>query len=212
MNEGGAGSQCAALICHPHPLGGGTLHNKVVYHALKAINDPAHGLNWPVLRFNFRGVGLSAGAHDGLAERDDVQAAIDWLHARFGLPILLAGFSFGAVMAIEALSAPGASSPVFALAALGLPVRAEWRSYSYPTLSALGLPKLFLSGDRDEFAPAAELKRVVDSASEPKRFTLIHGANHFFHGSLLQMQAELLDWLNSPAVLPQQIARPDSPK
>lgn len=210
LNEGDAGAYYAALVCHPHPLGGGTMHNKVVYHAMKAINDPAHGLNWPVLRFNFRGAGLSAGEHDGLAERDDVLAAIEWLHAQYSLPILLVGFSFGAVMAIEALTLPGAGPHVFALAALGLPVRAEWRRYTYPSLPALVLPKLFLSGDRDEFAPADELAAIVNSASEPKRFKLIHGTDHFFTGALHQMQTELLDWLKSPATHPQHVARPDS--
>lgn len=209
LNQGSASARCAALVCHPHPLGGGTMHNKVVYHAMKALNDPAHGLNWPVLRFNFRGVGRSAGAHDGLAEREDVQAALEWLWSEYGLPILLAGFSFGSVMAIEALTLPGPSSHVCALAALGLPVRAEARHYSYPSLPRLKVAKLFLSGDRDEFAPVEELAGVVDSASEPKRFKLIHGADHFFTGALPEMQAEVLDWLDNPAPFPQLAAQPD---
>lgn len=182
------------------------MHNKVVYHAMKALNDPAHGLNWPVLRFNFRGVGRSAGEHNGLAEREDVQAALEWLRSEYGLPILLAGFSFGSVMAIDALTLPGPSSHVAAFAALGLPVRAEGRQYSYPSLPRLKLPKLFLSGDRDEFAPVDELAGIADSASEPKRFKLIHGADHFFTGALPHMQAEILDWLKNPATLLQQTA------
>src|ERR1700748_49954 len=89
----------AAVVAHPHPLGGGTMHNKVVYHAAKAFS--AFGL--PVLRFNFRGTGLSEGAHDeGRGEVDDVRAALDWLHARFGLPILFAGFSFGSNVGLRA--------------------------------------------------------------------------------------------------------------
>jgi alpha/beta superfamily hydrolase len=203
LNQGSANARCVALVCHPHPLGGGTMHNKVVYHAMKALNDPEHGLNWPVLRFNFRGVGRSAGVHYGLAEREDVLCALEWLQGEYGLPILLAGFSFGSVMAIEALTLPGHSSHVAALAALGLPVRAESRQYTYPSLPTLKLPKLFLSGDRDEFAPVDELTEVVNSASEPKRFKLILGGDHFFSGALREMQAELLSWLNNPATLPQ---------
>src|ERR1700723_1230520 len=81
----------AALGCHPHPSGGGTMHNKVVYHAMKAFSS--FGL--PVLRFNFRGVGLSEGEHDeGLGEQDDVQAALNWMEQNLNLPLLFAGFSF----------------------------------------------------------------------------------------------------------------------
>jgi len=91
LNQGAPQARFAALICHPHPLHGGTLHNKVVYHAMKALNDPAFGLGWPVLRFNFRGTGLSQGTHDGRAEAGDVLAALAWLQNEFSLPIVAAG-------------------------------------------------------------------------------------------------------------------------
>jgi uncharacterized protein len=83
VNEGAPDAPFAALVCHPHPLGGGTMHNKVVYHAMKALNDPEWGLGWPVLRFNFRGTGLSQGVHDGEAEAGDVLAALDWLENEY---------------------------------------------------------------------------------------------------------------------------------
>ena len=89
LNEGAPDAPFAALVCHPHPLGGGTLHNKVVYHAMKVLNDPAWGFGLPVLRFNFRGTGLSEGAHDGEAETDDVLAALDWLENEFKLPLVV---------------------------------------------------------------------------------------------------------------------------
>src|ERR1700741_1965995 len=93
LNAGAENAPFAALVCHPHPLGGGTLHNKVVYHAMKSLQS--FGL--PVLRFNFRGTGLSEGVHDyGEGEQDDVLAALDWLDREFGRPVLFAGFSFGA--------------------------------------------------------------------------------------------------------------------
>src|SRR5579863_5671584 len=99
LNTGRADAPYAALVCHPHPAGGGTMHNKVVYHAMKALSS--FGL--PVLRFNFRGVGLSEGEHDhGLGEQDDVRAALDWLDQKFGRPILFAGFSFGSVVGLSA--------------------------------------------------------------------------------------------------------------
>ena len=89
----------SVLVCHPHPLGGGTLHNKVVFHAMKAFQS--FGL--PVLRFNFRGTGLSEGTHDeGRGEQEDVRAALDWLDTEFARPILFAGFSFGAAVGMEA--------------------------------------------------------------------------------------------------------------
>ena len=92
LNSGRDDALYAAVVAHPHPLGGGTMHNKVVYHAAKAFSS--FGL--PVLRFNFRGTGLSEGVHDdGRGEVDDVRAALDWMEARYGLPLLFAGFSFG---------------------------------------------------------------------------------------------------------------------
>lgn len=127
LNEGATDPPCAALVCHPHPKGGGTMHNKVVYHAMKVLNAPEWGFQFPVLRFNFRGTGLSEGAHEGLAESADVAAALDWLHAEYNVPVIVAGFSFGASMAVRACCGadPNAKSRanVRALAALGLPRR-----------------------------------------------------------------------------------------
>ena len=95
----GADPKYAALVCHPHPLFGGTMHNKVVYHAMKTL----HGFGFPVLRFNFRGVGSSAGEHDeGRGEVADVRVALDYLAERFALPILFAGYSFGAAVGLRA--------------------------------------------------------------------------------------------------------------
>src|ERR1700728_4204785 len=109
LNLGARDAKFASLVCHPHPVFGGNLHNKVVYHAMKALNSPEWGLGWPVLRFNFRGAGLSQGTHDGEAEAGDVVAALDWLEREYQLPLLLAGFSFGAAMAIRACCDSGES-------------------------------------------------------------------------------------------------------
>jgi len=210
LNEGDPDAPYAALVCHPHPLGGGTMHNKVVYHAMKALNnppnppnpanpaDPASGLRLPVLRFNFRGTGLSQGTHDGKAETGDVLAALDWLENAYNRPIVLAGFSFGAAMAIGACCGSNESqgnSRVSALIALGLPTHANGRDYAYPSLADCNLPKLFISGDQDQYAPAAQWTQIVNSAAEPKTAVLLPGADHFFAGQLEPMQAALSGWL-----------------
>ena len=196
LNEGAPNAPFAALVCHPHPKGGGTLHNKVVYHAMKVMNEPAWGLGWPVLRFNFRGTGLSHGAHDGKAESADVQAAMDWLENEYKLPLVVAGFSFGAAMAMIACCGQGESNrDIRALAALGLPTEAEGRTYKYRFLSDCNITKLFLSGDHDQYAPAEQLAQVAGSAGEPKQLRLIAGADHFFAGQLAAMQEALSGWL-----------------
>jgi len=199
LNNGAAEAPYAAVVCHPHPQGGGTMHNKVVYHAMKALNAPEFGLGWPVLRFNFRGTGLSEGTHDGKAETGDVLAAIDWIENEFKRPVVVVGFSFGAAMALLACCGDAngwrTHTDLRALVALGLPTRAEGREYRYSFLSACSLPKLFLSGDCDQFAPAADLQRVAATTAEPKKLVLLPGADHFFAGQLEAMQNELANWL-----------------
>jgi alpha/beta superfamily hydrolase len=196
LNEGAPNSPFAALVSHPHPLGGGTLHNKVVYHAMKVLNDPQWGFAFPVLRFNFRGTGLSEGTHDGIAEKADVLAALDWLQNEYKRPILAVGFSFGAAMTVAACcgrNQPSAS--IRALIALGLPTHAQDRDYHYSSLKTCTLPKLFLSGDQDQFAPAQQLAQVVASAANPKQLVLLPGADNFFTGHLDAMQSSLSSWL-----------------
>jgi uncharacterized protein len=202
LNLGAPDAPFAALVCHPHPAFGGNLHNKVVYHAMKAFNSPDFGLGWPVLRFNFRGAGLSEGVHDGQAEVDDVLAALNWLEREFQRPVILAGFSFGAVMALRACCSLNTSqsssknAPVIrTLIALGLPTQIQSPAYRYSFLQNLTIPKLFLSGDRDEFAPSEELKRVFASAAEPKQLILLPGADHFFSGQLEPMQRAIASWV-----------------
>src|ERR1700694_4870476 len=130
LNAGTADATYAALVCHPHPLYGGTLHNKVVFHAMKALN----GFGFPVLRFNFRGTGLSEGEHaNGVDETDDLPAGIDCLEQEYKLPIICAGFSFGAAVGLRAT---GADPRVPLLIALGLPVvPVENRSYDFEFLT-----------------------------------------------------------------------------
>jgi len=174
LNPGLPTAPYAALVCHPHPLGGGTLHNKVVYHAMKALQS----LGLPVLRFNFRGTGLSEGIHDnGRGEQDDVRAALDWLDREFHRPLLFAGFSFGAYVGLQACCG---DPRVAGLIALGLPVHAEGRDYQYDFLQACRQPKLFVSGNRDPYGPVAKVEDAVDLAAEPKELVWIADADHFF--------------------------------
>jgi alpha/beta superfamily hydrolase len=195
LNSGAPDAGYAALVCHPNPAYGGTMHHKVVYRAMKVMNNPEWGLGWPVLRFNFRGTGLSEGAHDGKAEVEDVVAALDWLTGEFQRPIVLGGFSFGAAMALWAACGLLNTRNVRAIFALGLPARASGREYHYRFLHDASIPKLFLSGDSDAFGPVEQLREIVSAASEPKRLVLIPGADHFFTDHLEPMQQSLASWI-----------------
>jgi alpha/beta superfamily hydrolase len=189
LNLGRPDARYAALVCHPHPLFGGTMHNKVVYHTMKCFQ--AHGM--PVLRFNFRGAGLSEGTHDkGHGEADDTRAALDWLAKEYALPILFAGFSFGASVGLHACCG---DTRVQGLAALGLPVEAGGRAYHYAFLSHCTQPKLFLSGDQDQYGPQAAIEAVVEAAAPPAQLVMVPGADHFFVGKLDQMQQALNSWI-----------------
>jgi len=191
LNVGSDSAEYAALVCHPHPLGGGTMHNKVVYHAMKAL----HSLGIPVLRFNFRGTGLSEGSHDhGRGEREDVHAALDWLDNEFSLPILFAGFSFGANVGLHACCQ---DHRVKGLIALGIPVHAEGRDYHYNFLALCAAPKLFVSGTRDQYGPMHQVEAVVRSAAPPAELVWIPDADHFFVGKLDQMQSALQEWVSA---------------
>jgi uncharacterized protein len=189
LNAGSPEAKHAALVCHPHPVYGGTLHNKVVFHAMKALNN----LGLPVLRFNFRGAGLSQGEHDhGSGEQDDVRTALDWLDQEFHLPMVFAGFSFGAAVGLR-VACPDARVP--AVIGLGTPVSPiEDRSYDYAFLQTCTKPKLFVSGSRDQFASKAKLEALVAPLPEPKKLVIIEAADHFFEGRLREMREAVEAW------------------
>jgi len=200
LNVGKENATHAAMVCHPHPLYGGTMHNKVVFNAMKALSS----FGFPVLRFNFRGAGLSEGKHDeGRGEAEDVHAAIDWLDDSFGLPIIFAGFSFGAATGLRA-ACP--DDRVVGVISIGTPVAAEGRSYTYSFLAQCRKPKLFLSGSRDQYGPVANLEQLVSIAAEPKKFALVEDADHFFEGKLPIVRNAIEEWVRttfvSPAVQP----------
>jgi uncharacterized protein len=190
LNSGAENATHAALVCHPHPQFGGTMHNKVVFHAMKALN----GFGFPVLRFNFRGTGLSHGEHDyGRGEIDDVQAALDWLDREVPLPLIFAGFSFGAAIGLGVACADGR---VKALIGLGTPVApVDDRSYDLGFLRSCAKPKLFVSGSRDQFGPRVKLEAFVHTLPEPKKLIVIESADHFFEGRLHEMREAIEAWI-----------------
>jgi uncharacterized protein len=182
----------AALVCHPHPLYGGTMHNKVAFQAAKSLQRAG----MPVLRFNFRGAGLSEGEHDrGHGEQDDVRCALDFLSAEFpGRPVVLAGFSFGAWVGLRV----GAEDRrVSHLIGLGIPVNDSDFSYLYDCTKS----KLFLVGTQDPFAERSRVESLVASLLEPKRLVFVENADHFFTGKLDQVDRALTDWIEEQGLL-----------
>jgi alpha/beta superfamily hydrolase len=186
--SGTAQAPMAALICHPHPLYGGTMHNRVVFQAAKSF----HRLGLPVLRFNFRGAGLSEGQHDrGLGELDDVRAALEYLASEFPRrPLVLAGFSFGAWVGLRA----GAEDArVARLIGLGIPVNDSDFSY----LRGCVKPKLFIVGTKDQFAARQRVQALVDSLPPPTSLAFVEGADHFFTSKLDQVDRAITEWMHS---------------
>jgi alpha/beta superfamily hydrolase len=177
----------AALVLHPHPLGGGTMHNKVVFRAASALNDA--GL--ATLRFNFRGVGQSTGTHDeGRGEIEDARAALDYLAAHYeGAPLTLAGFSFGSRVGMEV----GIADPrVRALISIGTPVD----KYDFSFLAECRKPILFVHGDRDEFGSVERLRAVVRllPLEAHARLEIIENADHFFEGRLDELKRVITEF------------------
>jgi alpha/beta superfamily hydrolase len=176
----------SAVVCHAHPLHGGIMHFKTVFRAAKALQ--AHGL--AVLRFNFRGVGRSEGAHDqGRGEQDDVRAALDEMERRLpGLPQLVGGFSFGSHMAARV----GCGHVrVRAILVMGFPLRMmEDTSF----LRDCTRPRLFVQGEHDEFASGEVIRWLVAELPAPAEVAVVPGADHFFTGHLDELQQIVDRW------------------
>ena len=178
-----------ALVCHPHPLGGGTMHNKVVFRAASGLIDA--GLI--TLRFNFRGVGNSTGEHDdGRGETQDVLDALDYLTENYPeLPITLAGFSFGSRVGTEVGLA---DERVVRLISIGTPVD-KYRDYGY--LENLRKPIFFVHGDNDEFGSVENLNELVAkvSAVTDTSVEVFENCGHFFDDHLMQLRMAIHDWV-----------------
>ena len=179
----------ACLVCHPHPLGGGTMHNKVVHRMARALRLSGR----VVLRFNFRGVGKSAGAHaHGIGELEDARAALHWLRERYPqLPYSLAGFSFGSRVILKlGCERMGATR----LLAVGFPTTRE----TFPFLAACTVPKVFISSTHDEFASQETLDAWFRDFAEPKQLIWIAAEDHFFAGNLDGLEAAVAHAVAEP--------------
>ncbi len=189
--------EIAALVCHPHPLFGGTMHNKVVFQAAKALDS----LGIAVLRFNFRGAGLSEGSHDrGSGEVDDVRAALEFMSTEFaGTPLLVAGFSCGCWVGLRA----GCEDErVEKLIGIGAPVNSSDFSY----LLKCAKPKLFVHGANDEFGDVEKVRQMVDSLSGETELVVVDRVDHFFTGRIEELGKAITEWLK-PSVQSSGAAR-----
>ena len=176
--EGGAPRQ-AAVVCHPHPLHGGTMHNKVVYRVSRGLRSTGS----VVLRFNFRGVNMSEGSYaKGTGEIEDARAALAWLRERYpDLPYTLAGFSFGSRVILRlGCSSAGADR----LIAVGYPT--AYRDFD--VLESCTVSKIFVQSTHDQHGPRPDIEALVARLPEPKRLIFIEAADHFFDGALDQLE------------------------
>lgn len=181
-----ASNRGVALVLHPHPLGGGTMHNKVVFRAAAALNDA--GL--VTLRINFRGVGQSSGAHDeGRGELEDVQAGLDYLSEQYpGQEITLCGFSFGARVGLEVGIA---DERVARLISIGTPVD----KYDFSFLEQCRKPILFVHGEHDEYGGVQRLRELTGRIKAPVELRVIEGAGHFFEERLDELKRAITEWM-----------------
>ena len=182
-------TRAAALVLHPHPLGGGTMHNKVVFRAAAALNEA--GLT--TVRINFRGVGQSTGEHDdGRGEQDDVRAGIDYLAAQYPqMDLVVCGFSFGARVGLDV----GINDQrVHYLISIGTPLD----KYDFSFLEACRKPLLLVHGEHDEFGDVEQLRKLAAELEKHTnvRLVVIPGAAHFFENRLDELKRAILDWIN----------------
>jgi alpha/beta superfamily hydrolase len=172
----------AALVCHPHPSHGGTMHNKVVYRIARGLRSTGA----VVLRFNYRGVNLSEGVYDqGEGELEDTRVCLEYLRARYpDLPFTLAGFSFGSRIALR-LGCGGAGAR--RVIAVGFPTIYYDRGY----LNDCTVPRVFVQSTHDEFGPVDQIRPFVETLPEPKRLVLVEAQDHFFAGALDALEQEI---------------------
>ena len=181
-----------ALVCHPHPQHGGTMHNKVVFRVAKGLRRSGH----VVMRFNYRGVNLSEGEYaHGEGELHDARVALDALLTRYpALPLTLAGFSFGSRIALRMGCAPdGVTADLNQprarrVIAVGFPTVYKDRSF----LEGCTVPRIFIQSTRDQYGPVEELRPLVDALPEPKQLIWIDAEDHFFAGALDELEESVI--------------------
>jgi uncharacterized protein len=170
----------AALVCHPHPKGGGTMHNKVVYRLARGLRSTGS----VVLRFNYRGVNLSEGEYDhGRGETEDARVALHQLRTRYpDLPVTVAGFSFGSRIALRLASREDGLRRVIAV---GFPTTIAEHDYVY----RVSIPKYFIHSTHDEFGPREDFAQFYSTVPEPKHLDWVEASDHFFKDALDQFEA-----------------------
>ncbi|HEX8293598.1 MAG TPA: alpha/beta fold hydrolase [Pyrinomonadaceae bacterium] len=188
----GLAPRAAALVLHPHPLHGGTMHNKVVFRAARGLEDAGA----VTLRFNFRGVGHSTGEHTGArgGEQEDARVALDYLVEEYpGLPVFLAGFSFGARVGLEVGTY---DARVGFLVGVGTPVSIPEREYDFSFLDDCRKPLLLVHGARDEFGSVPDLRALAARLPEEARvqIKILPDAGHFFDQQLEDLRRAVSDW------------------
>jgi hypothetical protein len=186
--NGGGPPRAAVVFCHPHPQHGGTMHTKAVYQGAKGLTR----IGCAVLRFNFRGVGASAGTFDeGQGETEDFRAALDVMAARYpGVPLWAAGFSFGSWVALET----GAEDSRVSLL-IGVAPPVEGRGYAFDRTLASEKPKFFVQGGLDELCPLKDMWTFYAQLKEPKELVVIDGAGHLFDGRTAEVGEALEELL-----------------
>lgn len=177
-----------AIICHPHPSAGGTMDHKVVTTLVKACT----AMGAATLRFNYRGVGQSTGTFDdAIGECDDLRAVIRWAVAQYpGLPLILAGFSFGAYIAARVANDDSVAKALITIAPAVV-------NYDFQALKKIACPWLVVQGDQDEIVDSQKVVDWVNQAATPIELTMMAGAGHFFHGQLITLREIVIDWLRS---------------
>ena len=192
VDSPGDNPRAIAVFAHPHPQYGGTMHTKAVYQGAKALAR----IGCAVVRFNFRGVGRSAGSFDsGAGELDDFRAAMGYMSRRHpGLPIWAAGFSFGAWVALET---GAAHDGVTALIGIAPPVATSvsGMTYTFPKTLESVKPKFFVQGEADEVCPLEAMWAFYGKLQEPKELVVIDGADHLFEGKTQEVGEALEDLL-----------------
>ncbi len=188
-----AEKEAAAIVCHPHPQYGGTMHNKVVFRAASALRE----MGFVTLRFNFRGVGRSTGAYDfGIGEQEDVRAAIDFLAGRRAPSRLwLVGYSFGAWVGLKVAAE---DERISALVGIGVPVDVN----DFQFLTHCHKPKFFIQGTHDEFGSVEHVNALLLTLPEPKDVIFIEGADHFFTGKLAELTSAVISCVSRSLKLP----------
>src|SRR5687767_2986180 len=186
-----ATANAVGVICHPHPLHGGTMTNKVVHTLAKAFND----VGAPAVRFNYRGVGASAGVYDdGNGETQDALAVLDWAAQRWpGAQLWLGGFSFGGAIAIRASVASSHALKITRLVTVAPAIR----RVSVDSSTLPQCPWLIVQGDRDELVDPADIQQWVQALSVQPRLSMLSGVEHFFHGRLNDLRTTVVSWLGT---------------